>query len=448
MSIYFYNQQVSGFTNHGGASGGVSPGSFSGDTFSAAASHEALSSGPTDAYFVEIDGVSSFSDLVVGTTYSGKLAFGSDTTNQANASTTFTVLGVNSSGVIVQASSQGAANGGWQFQTFLLGSTDTSSGQSLPDFDTMLGAATCFARGTLIATPAGSVAVESLEAGDIVVTASGENTAVTWIGHRRFNLATRPDVAPIRIRTGALAAGVPSRDLLVSPEHAMGLDGKLVPARLLVNGSTIIRDTSMAEITYFHVELPRHDLLLAEGAAAESWLDTGNRGMFANAVGPVALHGDFAPDLASEAWRTRACAPLVEGGVTLAMIRARIEGRAVATGADAGATQTLWLETVGVHSVTVPAGSTGLVRLASVAARAAGDHRRLGAGITLVALDGDTLSLDDGRLALGFHGIETCGRLRWTDGQALLDLGRADQDRVVTIDVNVVAADQDWAIAA
>jgi Hint domain len=448
MSIYFYNQNVPGFTQHGGASAGVAPGSFSGGTFTAAASHETLSNGTTDAYYVQIDGVDSFSDLIVGFNYPGKLAFGPNTTGQGNANTTFTVLGVNSSGVIVQASSQGAANGGWQFQTFLLGSSDPSNGQTLPDFVSTTGAPTCFAHGTLIATVAGSIPVESLKAGDIVATASGETTAVTWIGHRRFSLATRPDVAPIRITAGALAAGVPSRDLLISPEHAMGLDGKLVPARLLVNGSTIIRDTSMAEITYFHVELPRHDLLLAEGAAAESWLDTGNRGMFANAVGPVDLHGDFTPDLASEAWRTRACAPLVEGGVALAMIRARIEGRAVASGAGAGTTQTLWLETVGIHSVTLPAGSTGLVRLASVAARATGDHRRLGAGITTVALNGDPLPLDDGRLALGFHGIEACGRLRWTDGQALLDLGRSDDDRLVTIDVNVVAADQDWAIAA
>ncbi|WP_158804546.1 Hint domain-containing protein [Acidisoma sp. L85] len=448
MSIYFYNQNSNGFTQHGGASGDLSPGSFSNGTFNAAASHENLSSGVTDAYFVEIDGVSSFSDLVVGSTYSGKLAFGAASTDQANASTTFTVLGVNSSGVVVQASSQGASNGGWKFQTFLLGNTDTSNGETLAGFVTTPGTPTCFALGTLIATTGGYVAVESLKAGDIVVTASGEAAAVTWIGHRRFSLAARPDVAPIRIRAGALAAGVPSRDLLVSPEHAMGLDGKLVPARLLVNGSTILRDTSMAEITYFHVELPKHDLLMAEGAAAESWLDTGNRGMFANAAVPADLHGDFAPDLASEAWRTRACAPLVEGGVALAVIRARVEGRAVATGAGAGATQTLWLEAVGTHDVTVPAGSSGLVRLASVAARAASDHRRLGAGITTVTINGDTLALDDGRLALGFHGIETCGRLRWTDGQALLDLGRSDHERVVRIDVNVVAAEQDWAVAA
>ena len=95
------------------------------------------------------------------------------------------------------------------------------------------------------------------------------------------------------------------------------------------SGGVDTRDTSMAAITYYHVELPHHDLLLAEGAAAESWLDTGNRGMFANAPGSVDLYADLEPDLTSEAWQTQACAPLVEGGLDLAVIRARLEGRAI-----------------------------------------------------------------------------------------------------------------------
>jgi autotransporter passenger strand-loop-strand repeat protein len=235
----------------------------------------------------------------------------------------------------------------------------------------------CFAEGTRIATTNGDVAVEALREGDWVLTALGDVARVRWIGHRRFSLASRPDVAPIRLSEGSLGEGVPSRDLLVSPEHAMGLGGKLVPARLLVNGTSITRDTSMAGITYYHVELPRHDLLLAEGAAAESWLDTGNRGMFANAPGSVDLYADLEPDLTSEAWQTQACAPLVEGGLDLAVIRARLEGRAIILGYGGGAAQTLWLETQGKHSIALPAGG-GLLRLASVAARAPGDERRLG----------------------------------------------------------------------
>ena len=307
----------------------------------------------------------------------------------------------------------------------------------------------CFAEGTRIATTRGDVAVETLREDASVLTAAGDVAGVKWIGHRRFNLAARPDVAPIRFGAGSLGEGVPSRDLLVSPEHAMGLDGKLVPARLLVNGSTITRDTSMAAITYYHVELPHHDLLLAEGAAAESWLDTGNRGMFANAPGAVDLHADLEPDLASEAWQTQACAPLVEGGPDLAAIRARLEGRAITLGHSAAAAWTLWLETEGKHSVVLAVGG-GLVRLASVAARAPGDQRRLGAVLAGVALDGVALDLEDHRLALGFYAVERRGDTcwRWTDGQALLDFGPSEVERVVTVTVTVIAAEQDWAVAA
>jgi autotransporter passenger strand-loop-strand repeat protein len=307
----------------------------------------------------------------------------------------------------------------------------------------------CFAEGTRIATTRGDVAVETLREDASVLTAAGDVAGVKWIGHRRFNLAARPDVAPIRFGAGSLGEGVPSRDLLVSPEHAMGLDGKLVPARLLVNGSTITRDTSMAAITYYHVELPHHDLLLAEGAAAESWLDTGNRGMFANAPGAVDLHADLEPDLASEAWQTQACAPLVEGGPDLAAIRARLEGRAITLGHGAAAAWTLWLETEGKHSVVLAVGG-GLVRLASVAARAPGDQRRLGAVLAGVAVDGVALDLEDHRLALGFYAVERRGDTcwRWTDGQALLDFGPSEVERVVTVTVTVIAAEQDWAVAA
>ncbi len=282
-----------------------------------------------------------------------------------------------------------------------------------------------------------------------MLTAAGGVARVKWIGHRRFNLAARPDVAPIRFGAGSLGEGVPSRDLLVSPEHAMGLDGMLVPARLLVNGSTITRDTSMAAITYYHVELPHHDLLLAEGAAAESWLDTGNRGMFANAPGAVDLHADLEPDLASEAWQTQAWAPLVEGGPNLAVIRARLEGRAITLGHGAAAAWTLWLETEGKHSAVLRAGG-GLLRLASVAAKAPGDQRRLGAVVAEVTLDGVALDLADHRLALGFHAIERQGGAcwRWTDGQALLDFGPSEVERVVTVTVTVIAAAQDWCVAA
>ena len=102
--------------------------------------------------------------------------------------------------------------------------------------------------------------------------------AVTWIGERRVDLARHPDpakAAPIRIAARAITAGAPSRDLLVSPDHCLFIDGVLIPAKLLVNGGTIVQEIARARIRYFHVELDRHSVVLAENLATESYLDTG-----------------------------------------------------------------------------------------------------------------------------------------------------------------------------
>jgi len=187
--------------------------------------------------------------------------------------------------------------------------------------------AVCFAAGTRIMTPGGEVAIEALRPGDDVLTADGGVEPLLFLGRRHVTLAGRADaaeMAPIRIRAGALGNGLPRRDLVVSPDHCLFLDGALVPARLLVDGTTITRETQRAAVTWFHLELPRHAVVLAEGAAAESWLDCGNRSWFANA--PVALlRAEGNLDAAGTGWdTTRACAPLVHGGQRLAAIRAAI----------------------------------------------------------------------------------------------------------------------------
>lgn len=203
--------------------------------------------------------------------------------------------------------------------------------------DSILGAGeffVCFAGGTRILTARGEVEVEALQAGDLVATVSGRGSPmkpVLWVGRRRIMLAGRPDaenLAPVRIRAGALGENTPHRDLLVSPDHCMFLDGALVPARLLVNGSSITIERGLAEVTWFHVELESHDALLAEGAAAESWLDCDNRSWFENApVALIAVQGNL--DTAGAGFDAgRACAPLVHGGEQLAAIRAGIAARA------------------------------------------------------------------------------------------------------------------------
>ncbi|WP_237217081.1 Hint domain-containing protein, partial [Falsiroseomonas oryziterrae] len=151
-----------------------------------------------------------------------------------------------------------------------------------------------------------------------------------WIGRRRIALAghaSAAELAPVRIRAGALGDATPHRDLLVSQDHCLWLDGALVPARLLVDGVSITLEAGLAEVTYLHVELAGHAVLLAEGAAAESWLDAGNRPWFANAdVALLAVAGT--PD-AHATREAVPCAEVVLGGPRLAVIRDAIGLRAV-----------------------------------------------------------------------------------------------------------------------
>ena len=143
----------------------------------------------------------------------------------------------------------------------------------------------CFIAGALIATPSGDVKVEDLRRGDLVSTVSGESRPVLWIGLRKVSTdgddATR--AFPVRIRRGALADNVPSRDLLVSPDHAIMVEGVLIQASALANGVSIVRESAMpAEFVYYHVELDRHDLIFANGALAETFVDNVDRMGFDN----------------------------------------------------------------------------------------------------------------------------------------------------------------------
>ncbi len=182
----------------------------------------------------------------------------------------------------------------------------------------------CNSRGTLIATEGCEVPVEALAIGDRVVTRDGSAKPIRWIGHRSYAgrfLAANQAVQPIRFHAGSLGNGLPRRDLSVSPEHAMLLDGLLTPARCLIDGSTIVRDY-VERVDYLHVELDGHDILLAEGAASESFIDDSSRGAFHNAAEFATLYPDAPPPGAF-------CAPRVECGEQLDAIRRRLAGAGV-----------------------------------------------------------------------------------------------------------------------
>jgi hypothetical protein len=125
------------------------------------------------------------------------------------------------------------------------------------------------------------------------------------------------DVLPVCIKAGALDEKVPRRDLWISPHHAMYLDGILIEARDLINAMSIVQAEHAGTVEYFHVELETHDVIIAEGALSETYLDEDNRAMFHNARDYEALY----PAVAAVA---PYCAPRLEDGYEVERVRQRL----------------------------------------------------------------------------------------------------------------------------
>lgn len=146
----------------------------------------------------------------------------------------------------------------------------------------------CFTAGTLIDTPNGPVAIEDIKIGDRVLGSSGYRP-VKWIGRRNYILrsprlseAHRDGIVPVRIKAHALADNVPSRDIVLSPWHHVYIDNVLIKAGELVNGRTVVRESQISRVTYFHIELDQFDVVRAHNMYSESWADGGNRDFFEN----------------------------------------------------------------------------------------------------------------------------------------------------------------------
>lgn len=199
----------------------------------------------------------------------------------------------------------------------------------------------CFLRGTRIRTATGDRPVETLAAGDLIPARFGGMSPIKRVGHYHWRKAD-PDetwaraVKPVRIARSAIDDNVPSADLHVTPSHALLIDGLLVRAGDLVNGTTIAVDDAedRDELEYYHIELERHDVIEAEGAPCETLLAepaAGGLGKYDVPQVPCAPLACFNGGRSELASRLRSAASLVvDRRLPLDVIRDRLETRALA----------------------------------------------------------------------------------------------------------------------
>jgi hypothetical protein len=288
----------------------------------------------------------------------------------------------------------------------------------------------CFVAGTRIATLDGEVAVEQLAAGDKVLTISGIARRIVWIGVGKVLAprGRRTAATPVIVRRGALGDSVPCRDLHLTKGHALFIDGVLIPVEELINQRSILWDERAQELEIFHIELATHDVLLADGAPAESYRDDGNRRRFRNA------------DVRrSPSYRTP-CAPLVTSGPVVDAIWRRLLDRANAYRMVLTRDADVHLVADGVRVDAVAcerdryvfrlpaAPRTIRIRSRSAVPQDLGvarDPRPLGVAVRQIMLGGPHAPMraaraDDARLRDGFHAYEPeCG-IRWTNGDAAI----------------------------
>ena len=186
---------------------------------------------------------------------------------------------------------------------------------------TLGGEMACFASSTRLLTPNGYKPVQAFAPGDPIITQAGAKKPVRWIGRRVMEMGSRAhaDTRPVIVMQNALGPGIPSRPIRLSPSHAVFMDGVLVPVMHLVNGATILRDRKTGTVTYYHLELDRHEVVMADGLLLETYLDTGNRGQFEQETG-------------DRGKATQSCAPLVTGGPKLAQLRRQLHDIALRAG--------------------------------------------------------------------------------------------------------------------
>jgi hypothetical protein len=305
----------------------------------------------------------------------------------------------------------------------------------------------------MIGTPDGKMPVEQLKIGDLVLTARNGPRAVTWIGQGKV-LATRgrrTAATPVIVRKGALADNVPNADLRVTKGHSLYFDGALIPVEFLVNHRSILWDDRAQEVEIYHVELATHDVLLANGAPAESYRDDGNRWLFRNANSgwgevekpPYAevLTGGTVVDAV---WRRLLERAGGRPGMVLSDdpdLHLVVDGRRLEAVVRCGEAYVFRLPAL-AHSVRIVSRAAAPAELG-----VARDPRVLGVALRGIVLRQGTrfhtIEVADPVLSEGFHTFEPGNGLRWTDGDAVLPwslLGKLDGPKELVLHVGATTS--------
>lgn len=194
----------------------------------------------------------------------------------------------------------------------------------------------CFARGTLIETPDGQVAIENLTEGDLVTTMDAASQPIRWIGSTKLTaleLALQPKLRPIRVAKGMLGKNTPVKDLVLSPQHRIlvrsaiakrmfDIDETLIPVCKLtaIEGIDVLDDEVGVE--YFHMLFDAHQIVFSEGAATES-LYLGREAV--KAIGAEAWEeiSTLFPEIESESFVPKMARPAPESGRKMKKLAAR-----------------------------------------------------------------------------------------------------------------------------
>lgn len=328
----------------------------------------------------------------------------------------------------------------------------------------------CYCADTLILTDKGERPVQDLQPGDHVIafTDHGEEPReIVWVGQQQAKVRPHLPLSeagyPVRVLKNALQDGVPHKDMLITPEHCLFIDGAFTPVRMLVNGRSIFFDTSVTDYTYYHIETGQHSVIQADGALSESFLNTGNKTQFAGLTGGVRVLHETA-----RSWTNDAAAALETDRDVVEPIYQALAARAAEKAIPLNTQPVTFTDDPDLHLETasglrinpqhqskgrmrfmLPAQMTD-VRLVSRAASPAetvgpfvDDRRQLGVCVgQMTLITGNkrqtiTSHLEADRLP-GWHEKEK-GPARWTDGSALLPLGVTGQVCFQALDIEILS---------